>query len=352
MRCLTLADALMASGVSCHFICRDHPGNLIDFIRTKGFVVHVLPILQLAEESSEAHQSTCNGPELIHRNWLGATQFEDAHSCTALLAELRPDLLIVDHYALDIRWEQALQPYCRALMVIDDLADRPHLCNLLLDQTFGRDTKDYRPWVPDDCRLLCGSQYALLRPEFAAQRHYSLQRRAHPSLSQLLVTMGGVDKENATGQILQALHKCALPPECHVTVIMGPHAPWLEEVRRLAQTMPWSTKVLSGVSDMARLMADSDLAIGAAGATSWERCCLGLPTIMLALADNQVQSCHALSQAGAGLMINGRETLGIQLEEIIKNLAHDSLVLSKMTAISSSITDGRGIERVIRSIKS
>ncbi len=235
-------------------------------------------------------------------------------------------------------------------MVIDDLADRPHACDVLLDQTFGRNAEDYLPWVPATSRLLCGSQYALLRPEFATLRPYSLQRRTEPRLRELLITMGGVDKDNATGQVLQALCTCPLPADCRITVVMGATAPWLNEVRSQAQDMPWPTRVLAGVSDMARLMADSDLAIGAAGATSWERCCLGLPTIMLPLAENQVQSCYALAEAGAGFMIQGPGALSAQLPKALHALTHNPFAMSESAAAAALITDGRGIERAIQTI--
>src|SRR5690606_9706020 len=116
-------------------------------------------------------------------------------------AELHPDWLIVDHYALDARWETALRPHYRKLMAVDDLADRRHQCDLLLDQTFGRTVEDYRPWVPATCTVLCGSNFALLRPEFADLRAYSLRRRAKPQLKHLLISMGGVDKDNSTAQV-------------------------------------------------------------------------------------------------------------------------------------------------------
>ena len=133
-------------------------------------------------------------------------------------------------------------------------------------------------------------------PEFAALRAYSLQRRARPQLRQLLITMGGVDKDNATGEVLTALRVCPLPADCQITVVMGTTAPWLSEVEQLARDMPWPTRVLVGVNDMARLMAESDLAIGAAGATSWERCCLGLPTAMFVLAENQKYAAWLLDR--------------------------------------------------------
>ena len=351
MRCLTLADTLAARGAECLFICRAHPGNLLDLIRSKGHTAHSLPTEPASAEASLfAIQAADDAKHPVHSHWLGATQGEDAAACATILAELQPDWLIVDHYALDARWEQALKPYYRKLLVIDDLADRAHACDLLLDQTFGRQAEDYRSRVPADCQLLCGSQYALLRPEFAALRPYSLQRRSEPRLRHLLITMGGVDKDNATGQVLAALRQSALPDDCRITVVMGSTAPWLAEVERLAQDMPWPTQIRVGVSDMAQLMADSDLAIGAAGATSWERCCLGLPTIMLPLAENQVQGCRTLADAGAGLMIPEPSALRIQLPKALQKFIHNSVFFFDISANSITVTDGRGIDKVIEFI--
>lgn len=346
MRCLTLADALVARGADCQFICRAHEGNLIEFIRSKGYVAHALPIAHEASTGSTASGPAASAPDLAHAHWLGATQAQDAEACAPILAAQRPDWLIVDHYALDARWERALAPHYRKLMVIDDLADRPHACNLLLDQTFGRDAADYRPFVPAACRLLCGSQYALLRPEFAALRPYSLQRRALPALRELLITMGGVDKDNATRQVLQALRTCPLPAHCRITVVMGATAPWLEEVRTQAQGMPWQTRVLVGVSDMAQLMADSDLAIGAAGATSWERCCLGLPTAMMVLAENQRHAAQLLEQANAVRMLDLTANLQKRLAEFINEIFTSETCLAQLRDSASKVTDGKGCEHV------
>lgn len=344
MRSLTLADALAARGAQCHFLCRDHEGNLIDFIRAKGHTVHALPAPPVGA-GLPANASDDDTPP--HRHWLGATQPQDIDACAPVLAALRPDWLIVDHYALDARWERALAPHCGRLMVIDDLADRPHACDLLLDQTFGRAADDYRAWLPAHCELLCGSRYALLRPEFVALRPYSLQRRAQPQLRQLLVTMGGVDKDNATGQVLAALRHCALPGNCEITVVMGATAPWRTEVERQANTMPWPTRVRVGVSDMAQLMADSDLAIGAAGATSWERCCLGVPTIMLVLANNQHRIAQALSEAGAANLLDA-STLKNQSLICPERLQYKAL--AAMSGAAAAITDGLGVARIIETL--
>lgn len=347
MRCLTLADALKAQGAECRFICREHPGNLIEHVRGKGYVVHSLPACtEPVEASLLAIKTRRKTSPPFHSYWLGTTQEQDVEACAMILAELQPDWLIVDHYALDACWELALKPHYQQLMVIDDLADRPHACHLLLDQTFGRNAEDYRALVPANCQLLCGSHYALLRPEFAALRADSLQRRKCPQLEHLLITMGGVDKGNASGQVLQALKSCELPVNCHITVAMGATAPWLADVSRQAEQMPWPTRVKVDVSDMARLMADSDLAIGAAGATSWERCCLGLPTIMLVLADNQRYAASLLDRVKVVKMLSLGPNLASDLAQILEHLRHDHRNIQDLIKNAQTITDGTGCQVV------
>ena len=341
MRCLTLADALTTQGATCQFICRAHEGNLIEFIRSKGYTAHTL--LLTTETQAETG-------DLAHSNWLGTTQEEDIQACTNALQNLQANWLVVDHYALDARWENALAPHYKKLMVIDDLADRQHFCDLLLDQTYGRNEADYRPLVPATCTLLCGSNYALLRPEFATLRAYSLQRRAmaQPELRQLLVTMGGADKDNATGQVLQALLACHLPANCNIKVVMGATAPWLEAIQTQAQSMPWPTEVLVGVTNMAQLMADSDLAIGAAGATSWERCCLGLPTAMIILADNQRFAAGLLEKTRAVVTLSPEASLAEQINNFIRQAKNSKEYLKSLSLGSSSIADGQGCARVTK----
>ena len=343
MRCLTLADSLKQQDAVCEFICREHPGNLVQHIRNKGFHVHVLPLQVPAVD-----QIALDPSQVAHAAWLGATQEQDAVECASILEQLTPDWLIVDHYALDARWETALMPRYRKLMVIDDLADRPHRCDLLLDQTFGRDAKDYAPWTPESCTLLCGSQYSLLRPEFANLRDFSLKRRETPQFEHLLITMGGVDKDNATGQILKALRNAELPANCHIIVVMGNTAPWLEDVRQLASQMPWPTTVKVGISDMAKLMAESDLAIGAAGATSWERCCLGLPTIMLVVADNQQKIAQSLEHANAVHVLHDSQEITKRLPYLLNKLAVSTSQRTSMSQAASQIVDGMGVTRVIQ----
>lgn len=337
VRCLTLADTLADRGAECRFICREHPGHLIDHIRSKGYRVDALPLI---------NKETCPTESPPHARWLGCPWEVDAANSRAILSQDEPDWLIVDHYALDARWEQALQGSYKKLMVIDDLADRLHACDLLLDQNLGRKPGDYDALVPAHCRRLIGPRYALLRPEFAALREYSLQRRQKPALKRLLITMGGVDQPNATGKVLEALKTCPLPSDCQITVAMGASAPWLEQVRSLAATMPWTTTVRVNISDMAQVMADSDLAIGAAGGTSWERCCLGLPTLLVILAENQEEGALALQQRGAAHLLGKLDAITHELKSIFPILLEERF-WADMIHAASEVTDGRGAPRVL-----
>ena len=341
VRCLTLADALQADGAQCHFICREHPGNLIAQIRQRGFAVSVLPAATKAlitdEQDVETHSN--------YAAWLGAEWATDAAQTKAGVGATAVDWLIVDHYALDARWEQILRPLCRKLMVIDDLADRPHDCDLLLDQNLGRDVGDYSQLVPEGCIVLAGPHYALLRPEFAALRDESLRRRATPQLKHLLITMGGVDQADATGKVLEALQDCPLPADLRITVVMGPHAPWLERVQLLAKLMPEPTEVKVNVNNMAQLMADSDLAIGAAGSTSWERCCVGLPTLIVVLAENQRNGATALEQSGSVKLLDSVDAIPHALRSILGLLVTTD-ALSQLSQKSCLVTDGQGAGRV------
>jgi len=329
MRCLTLAQALKENGAGVKFICRKHKGNLIAKISSSGFNVYEL----------KAFEEIKVDTRLAHSHWLGATQQQDADDCIDIFKAEKIDWLIVDHYALDEEWQKRLKPYCEKLMVIDDLADRKHQCDILLDQTFGRQQEDYLALSPQVCELLLGSQYTLLRPEFAKWRPYSLERRSKPEFKQLLINMGGVDIDNVTEKVLDELKICNLPNDLKITVVMGGAAPHLESVKSKAITLPYKTEVQVDVGNMAEIMANSDISIGAAGSTTWERCCLGLPTIQIVLAKNQITIAKSLSGLGAIKFLQSIKGVS----RVIKNPRNWMLNVSN---IARHVSDGLGVKRV------
>jgi len=357
MRCLTLADALRAKGAQCHFISRAHLGNLNATILQRGYL-----LISLGVSGLQFQKSTYKSPTKVqykqasehlepkHTSWLGTTWQTDAQETALALSKLKPDWLVVDHYALDKRWEEALSCYCSKLLVIDDLADRPHSCNLLIDQNLGRQPQDYSGLVPKHCEVLIGPHYALLRSEFTKLRPYSLNRRKTKSaLKRILITMGGVDQPNATRQVLKALKTSTLPVECNITVIMGFAAPWLKSVRESTMQMPWNTEVVVNANNMAHRMADCDLAIGAGGGTAWERCCLGLPSLMVVLADNQRTVARALHAAHAVRLIGAVSDIEPQLHLAVNEFV-DFDYRARISRYASMVTDGLGVEKIIKSM--
>lgn len=334
MRCLALADELRTRGAQCCFVSRPHRGNLVSMIDARGFAVRVLRAPAPARRPLPGHQ-----------DWLGADWYDDARETCAMLGTRRIDWLVVDHYAIDSRWEQRVRAQARRLLVIDDLADRPHDCDILLDQNLGATPQDYAPWIAPGCVTLIGPRHALLRPQFARRRAQSLLRRKVPQLHRLLITMGGVDKDNATSLVLDALGACALPETMRISVVMGPHAPWIDAVRDRASRMHVPTEVLTGVEDMADLMSRADLAIGAAGATSWERCVLGLPSIVVAVAQNQHAIARALDSAGAAIA-SGIDELPATLAGIFADPLAPAIDLRSLGVAASSVTDGHGASLV------
>ena len=288
MRCLTLADVLRANGATVSFICREHTGHLCDLVVQKGYVVHRLPYAEPG--------GGIGGNEYLQ--WLAVSQEEDVRQTATALQQERekPMWLIVDHYALDEKWEKAMRPHTERIMVIDDLANRLHNCDLLLDQNLYEDLHTrYDGLVPDDCHKLLGPSYALLRPEFLQARQ-SLRKRAG-IVKRLLIFFGGVDPTNETAKVLEAVQMLNRP-EIIVDVIVGDANPHADQLRKQCADRTNIT-LYSQVKNMAELMANADLAIGAGGTTTWERCCLGLPTITLVIADNQREMIETIAGRGA-----------------------------------------------------
>ena len=343
MRCLTLANELTSQGHQCWFVCREHPGNLSDLIARQGHSLTLLPAPAI-----ESPQEKDTVPD-DYALWLGVPWQEDARQTLDVISPLKPDWLIVDHYALDAQWECILASAVGDIMAIDDLANRPHACSLLLDQNLGRAASDYDGLLPEECQRLIGPAFALLRPEFAAIREQSLERRKDPVLKRILISLGGIDRTNVTGQVLEALATLPLPASTELDIIMGAAAPHLEEVRQQAAQLPFKATVNVNVTDMAERMCQADLSIGAAGGTSWERCSLGLPAVLVVLAKNQVAGADALETAGAAMKIGDAVSIETRLSPILKDLSN-ARRLKQMCKAAAIITDGHGAYSVARTI--
>jgi len=289
MRCFTLADMLREIGADVSFVCRELTGNLGWLAREKGYSLFLLPFDD--RESADENVVSSYAP------WLGTDWATDAdQTLMALPDEAEIDWLIVDHYALDEKWEKSLRWRAGHLMVIDDLANRQHDCDLLLDQNFYEKAQiRYDGFVPGHCRKLLGPQYALLRPEFLEAQRRMPERSG--SVDRILVFFGGVDVTNETTKALQAIRSVGRP-DVSIDVVLGRSNPHRTEIETLSQDM-LNVTLHYQVENMAELMVRADLAIGGGGTTTWERCYLSLPTITIVVADNQREMIEAVAGRGA-----------------------------------------------------
>lgn len=342
MRCLTLAKALKSENIQCKFICRILKGNLIDKIRSEGFFVESLPV------PTRLLSSDVNSYEM----WAGVDWQTDASETLDLLKKSCYHWLVVDHYSLDAKWEKEVKHGYSKLMVIDDLENRPHDADLLVDQNLGKTTNSYHNLVGPNCKRLIGPRYSILRQEFKLARQQALASRSELDLKNILITFGGVDRFDITSKVLNSLRLDNVADNVDITIIMGATAPNLKNVQRLAEKMPWATKVLVNVSNMADYIAKADISICSVGGTTWERCCLGLPSILIPAAKHENElACH-LHDSGAALNIGPHDNVDFEkrLSSAFRILTNKKK-LSDMCNNASAITDGCGVDLIIQHIK-
>lgn len=315
MRCLTLADALRARGAECRFLCRQQPGHLGELIDRRGYPVDWLPA------GIDADEDAC----------LSRESLKDG-----------TDWLVVDHYGLDAAWEQALASSTGKLLVIDDLADRPHACQVLLDQNgFTDPTARYAALLPEGCRALFGPRHALLNPRFAELARPCLDRGK--PVGRVLVFLGGADPANFTGRVLSRLDNY---PTLAVDVVAGHAHPARPSLEAWCGERPGFRLHPPG-EGFPDLMAAADIAIGAGGTTTWERCCLGLPSLVLGIADNQYQVAQAVAESGAHLYLGPAEQVSDrQLGGALDTLLAQAGLRRHLAERGRALVDGNGVERV------
>jgi len=335
MRCLALADELRTRGASVRFVCRQLPENLATLIRAHGHTLSMLPPVK-AGMAEHVH----NDP--AHAHWLGAAWEKDAQDTLASLADTAGwDWIVVDHYGVDERWEKMLR---RALdskiMVIDDLADRKHDCDVLLDQNFYADMETrYTAKVPTYCQLLLGPRYALLRDEFRQLRDHVKPREG--GLKRILIFFGGMDAGNYTARAVEALANMD-SHDLHVDVVIGAQHTHREQIESACVEYGFVCHVQT--NRMAELMAEADASIGAGGSASLERCCLGLPALIFAVAKNQELASRDLANRGAAYL----GEIEMFVAEIERALALFLVParLHEMSVKAAEIVDGQGAIRL------
>jgi len=334
MRCITLADELARRGANVAFICRDILPVLAEKVRAHGHALHLLPPASDPRPNDGA----------AHAHWLQAHWSEDCRHTREVLQQMEGvDWLIADHYALDARWETPLRDVARQIMVLDDLADRAHDCDLLLDHAIYRKPGDYDSLIPATARLLTGGEYFLLRPEFHELRKKSLERRKQiKGIEKILINFGGTFKNEAIEAALHAVER-VFGNRASVILVQGKSGGGEDEAERhFRKNFSFPIQVYEFVEDMAALMCHVDLVMGAAGMSSLERFCLGLPAISVSVADNQEIAVRAYARTG-GVMHGSVDTEELAL--LLQQLDEQPEMLYGMSKAAARITDGLGVYR-------
>ena len=329
-RCLTLARMLRSQGAEVVFACRELPGHLLDRLREQGFTAYGLPA-RYANEPVAADIET-----------LLPWQADIDAMVPALAAEAAFDWLIVDHYALDAEWQKAARQFAPRLMAIDDLANRRHAVDLLLDQNFSGTLQAYAPWVGKRCRLLLGPHYALMREAFQCE-----PVAIKAVVRRIIVNFGGFD---AVGHTYEAMKALMNHPRLEVDFIAGLGNPAWATLQALAEGRS-NWRLQTHVSDFAPLMAEADLFIGAGGGTTWERAAFGLPTICVAVAANQQRNAELLAEAGMHLYLGTTAQATVErLQQAIGVLVDNPWLRHSFARQSRQLVDGRGAQRVAEAL--
>ncbi|KOO49602.1 UDP-2,4-diacetamido-2,4,6-trideoxy-beta-L-altropyranose hydrolase [Viridibacillus arvi] len=282
MRCLTLANQLKQKNVSIKFICRELKGNMIEYIRQQGFEVYTLKGIDVVS----------------HWDWTTEHWLEDAQGTNDFLQNENQliNLLIVDHYSLDMKWEEKIRPFVREIMVIDDLADRNHDCDLLLDQNYYVNMESrYKDLVSEKCMQFLGPNFALLRDEFLVIDPTTILRDGE--IHNIFIFFGGTDSSGETLKALYAIERL-LHDDLKVNVVVGASNPYKSKIKEFCDGYK-NIQLHCQIDYMANLMLEADIAIGAGGSASWERIYVKLPSIVEIVADNQKELTEALETTNA-----------------------------------------------------
>lgn len=347
MRCLTLAEAMQKLGHHSVFICHELALDQGSRIEELGFEYYPLSAEPLPAARSYPYP---------HSAWLPHGEIEDARAFAEVIAsrvQSTINWVVVDHYCLGAPWEAEVSCLVAGqpkILAIDDLADRPHQSHALLDQSLGRDKSEYSPLCPSSTLYFIGPDYALLRDEFVRLRHEKSGQKEATDFS-VLVTLGGSDPANCSELVLQALEQIELPLQ--ITLLAGALNQRADALKKLCVHSRHRTHFYRHSSEMAKLYQQADLCLGASGASCWERCVVGLPTVSIVLAANQEKAAGQLMDIGAihnfGYLNEARIA---ELADTVSRLAGEPDELHKMALKAAAVCDGLGARRVAFSLHS
>ncbi|MBA4260741.1 MAG: UDP-2,4-diacetamido-2,4,6-trideoxy-beta-L-altropyranose hydrolase [Comamonadaceae bacterium] len=327
-RCLSLVQALIEQGAQVSLVVRAIDGVAAQVLHDAPCPVHWLP--------APAPQLPAVSQHTPHAAWAGVTWEQDVQDTLAALAPESADWLVLDHYAFDARWHNALREAlgCR-LLVIDDTADRALSADALLDHNWAPDHRaKYAGRLTREPRWLAGPRHALLSPAYRNAPRYRFQ----PEVHSLGIFMGGTDPDGISARVLAACRAAGFTGAIEVvSTSANPHLSALRE----ACTSDTGVTLTLDEPDLAAFFTRHDLQVGAGGGATWERCCIGAPTIAIAVAANQLAVVPGLASLGA-LRAATENTLA----EVLRELIADPTARQALGERAAALVDGRGAQRV------
>ncbi len=328
-RCLSLAEGLIERGAETQFICKDLDRNLNDLLKDKS--IPVLSLINTKKKSELNNES--------YADWLGISQKEDAEETICALQGSKPDYLIVDHYALDAKWEGQIKKHVKRLILIDDLAEKQHLCDIVINQGYFSAKEDYLKLIPENCQLLLGPDYVLLSAAYKQALKKMVVRQG--KLEHLLIFFTAGDDNGETLKALKGLSQGF--KFSHVDVVVGKNNYDSDDIKNICIHQGWQFHCQ--IDYMAELILEADLVIGSAGANSWERCVLGAPALVTIMADNQQANATALEKMNAIVCIGDYKSTS---PETYRNalLKINNNKLQAMSSSAGKLIDTNGVDRI------
>lgn len=314
MRCLTLAEKIYNVGFKILFICASLEYSLQRKIKDKGFRLFII----------------------------GSDTDTEVQQCIDVISNYLIKFLVVDHYQLDQHWERQIKNFVDEMVVIDDLADRPHDCHFLIDSAYGKTKKEYENLVNEKCQLLLSCDYTILRPDFIASRALAFtKRRETQKINNILINFGGTDILDLSNVSIEYLKRNGFMGD--INILISSSYSKLDDLKYACSKFNDVTLHIDS-TQVADLMLKADLAIGSLGTSTWERCCLGLPCISVVVAENQSYIANQLAKIGA-IELTAIPTM----EKTIASFIHASEMThwNKLSEKSFTLCDGHGAERII-----
>lgn len=340
-RCKAIAEQLSRRGHRVVFVTRNLPKTAAKQLEGINAQVYSLPPLTAAIPFIEDKYDT----------WLGIDEFADANGTLSCLAALKTDLIIADHYGLTRVWHDEIKAHIPKLVVYDDLVDRSINANLVINPNFGWIDKHYEGLVGPETKLVLGPKYATLNTHFHKLRKESIAARENRELTHLLISFGGADPRNFTAKVLDVIQKISFERPLKLTVVAGLLNKNIDDLRSMISRMDLDVTLVDHLDRIWETYLKTDLVIGAVGTSVWERCCLGVPSISIPIAENQRSAARALVCAGAIKVIdpenhNWRKALSTEIE----NLQNKNR-LRELGNRASRVCDGLGGFRVVSLIE-